>query len=64
MRRDVRMIERGEDFGFALEAGEPIGVARERVGQDLDARPRASASCRGARYTSPMPPAPSWAVTW
>ena len=26
----------GEDFGFALEAGEPLGIARKRVGQHLD----------------------------
>ena len=30
------MIERGEDFGFALEAREAVGIVRERVGQDLD----------------------------
>ena len=30
--RDVRMIQRGEDFGFALEAREPIGIARRRSG--------------------------------
>ena len=26
--RDVRMIERGEDFRFALEAREPFGICR------------------------------------
>ncbi len=34
--RDVRMIQRGEGLRFALEAREPVGVARERLGQDLD----------------------------
>ena len=33
---DVRMIQRGEDFRFALEPGEPLGIGRDRVGQDLD----------------------------
>ena len=28
-RRDVRMIQRGEDFRFALEAGQPVGIRRE-----------------------------------
>ena len=27
--RDVRMIQRGEDFGFALKPREPIGVSGE-----------------------------------
>ena len=36
MRGDVRMVQRGEDFGFALEAREPIGIAGERLGQHLD----------------------------
>ena len=30
------MIQRRERLRFALEAGEPLGVAGERVGQDLD----------------------------
>ena len=34
--RDVRMIQRGERLRFAREPGQPIGIARERVGQDLD----------------------------
>ena len=29
------VIERGEDFGFALKARQPVGVGRERCGQDL-----------------------------
>ena len=34
--RDVRMVQRGEDFRFALEPGQPLAVGRHRVGQDLD----------------------------
>src|SRR5205807_3152800 len=33
---DVGMIERGEHPRFALEAREPIRVARKRMRQDLD----------------------------
>jgi hypothetical protein len=33
--RDVRMIERGQYLGLALEARQPISVVRERVGQDF-----------------------------
>ena len=29
-RGDVRMVQRGEHFGFALKAREPIGVGRDR----------------------------------
>ena len=35
-RRDVRMIERGEDLRFALEAREPLLIEGEAVGQDLE----------------------------
>ena len=35
-RRDVRMIERGEDSRFALEARQPIGIAGEVERQDLE----------------------------
>jgi hypothetical protein len=30
--RDVRMIQRREDFGFTLKSGETFGVGNERVG--------------------------------
>ena len=33
---DMRMIERGEHFRFALKAREPIGIRRKRRRQDLD----------------------------
>ena len=35
-RRDVRMVQRGEDFGFALKPRQPVGVACQRRGQDLE----------------------------
>ena len=34
--RDVRMIQRGQHLRFALESREPVGISRERLGQDLD----------------------------
>jgi hypothetical protein len=34
--RDVRMIERGEDFRFALEPRDAFRVSRERLGEDFD----------------------------
>src|SRR5215471_21294852 len=33
---DVRMIQCSQRARFALKAREPLGVARERFGQDLD----------------------------
>ena len=32
----MRMIERGEDVCFALEARHALGIQREGIGQDLD----------------------------
>ena len=43
---------------FALEAREAVGIVRERLGQHLD-RDVAIELVSRARYTSPMPPAPS-----
>ena len=34
--RDVRMIQRGEHFGFALEPRQPLRIGRNGVGQHLD----------------------------
>ena len=34
--RDVGMIQRREDFGFALEPHQPLGVCRNGLRQDLD----------------------------
>ena len=33
---DVGMVERGKGLGFTFKAPEPIGVVRERDGQDLE----------------------------
>ena len=33
--RDVGMIERGQNLGFALEPREPLGIVREQIGQHL-----------------------------
>ncbi len=33
---DVGVVQGGEELGFALEAGEAIGIGRERVWQDLE----------------------------
>ena len=33
---DVGVVQRGEDFGFALEAGQAVGIGRERLGKDLE----------------------------
>ncbi len=33
---DVRMIQRGQHAGFAIEAREPAGIAREAVRQYFD----------------------------
>jgi hypothetical protein len=35
-RRNVRMVERGEDFRFALKPREAIGIASHRGGQHHD----------------------------
>ena len=34
--RDVRVVQRGKDLRFAFEAGQPVGIEREQVGQDLE----------------------------
>ena len=35
-RGDVRMVERRENLGFALESSQPLRVLSELLGQDLD----------------------------
>ena len=30
------MVQRGQHFGFPLEAGQPVRVGRERLGQHLE----------------------------
>ena len=34
--RNVGMIQRGENLGFAMEAREPVRIGSERVGEHLD----------------------------
>ena len=34
--RDVGVIQRRKGLGFACEPGEPVGVAREEIGQHFD----------------------------
>jgi hypothetical protein len=55
---DVRMVERSQDFGLALKTRQAIGIRRKRRGQDLQRTSRFNRRSR-ARYTSPIPPAPS-----
>ena len=55
---DVRMIERRERLGFALKARHRSGSCANVSGRILIATSRSSRVSR-ARYTSPMPPAPS-----
>ena len=61
-RGDVWMIERGQHLGLALESRQPIRVGRDRRRQHLD-RDARFRLVSVARYTSPMPPTPIWAVT-
>ena len=35
-RADVRMVERREKLGFPLEPRQPLGVLRDRLGEDFD----------------------------
>ena len=35
-RGDIRVIERGDHLGLAIEASDPVGIRRERLRQDLD----------------------------
>jgi hypothetical protein len=55
---DVRMIERREDLGFAIEAGAPLGIACEYLGQHFDRDLASELGLPGAIDLSPMPPNP------
>ena len=59
---DVWLVQRAEDLGFTLEAREPIGIVSERLGQRLDGDVPSSFVSR-ARYTCPIPPSPTLAIT-
>ena len=56
--RDVRVIQRGQHLRFALEPRQALGSAANASGRTLIATSRLSFVSR-ARYTSPIPPAPS-----
>jgi hypothetical protein len=55
------MVERGEHVRFALEPRRSVPIGAEASGRTLSATSRPSVVSR-ARYTSPMPPAPSGAT--
>jgi len=54
---DVRMVERGDDFRFALKALAEGGIVRHRGRKHLDGN-MAARRVSLARNTSPIPPAP------
>jgi hypothetical protein len=60
-QEDARMRQRRHGARLALEAGAAGGVAGDIRGEPLIAASRRSRGSR-ARYTSPMPPAPSGAM--
>ena len=45
---DVRVVQRGQHAGFALEAGQALGVFGEAFGKDLDGNPAAELGVGGA----------------
>ena len=59
---DVRMVQRADDAGFAIEALAELRVGGELRRQDLDRDVR-SRRVSTARYTCPMPPAATGATT-
>ena len=62
-RRDVGVIERGQSASFPLEAGHALGILSEGLWEDFQRDVAAQLGTRGAIHPSPMPPAPSLAVT-
>ena len=59
---DVGMVEAGEDLGLPREAGEPVGVVREGVGEDRQGDLAAQLRVGGLPDLS-MAPSPKSAVT-
>ena len=59
---DVGMTERGQDLRFTREPRQPLRIAGDACGQDLSATSRFRRLSR-ARYTSPIPPSPSFSTT-
>ena len=56
------MIQQSKDFGFTLEASHTLCIAGKRFRQDFQGHVAAEARIPRARYTSPIPPAPSGAT--
>ena len=54
--RDVRVVERREQLGLALEPGQPVRVVGERVGGGSSGRLRGSGGCRGRDRPRPCRP--------
>ena len=52
---DVGMVQRGEELRFALEAGQPIGIAGEEVGQDLERDVAPEPRVAGAKHLAHAP---------
>ena len=59
-RDDVGVLQGGQDLSFSQEPSQQIPVARERIGQQLEGDVALELRVP-ARYTSPMPPAPTLA---
>ncbi len=62
-RGDVRMIQRCKNFGFASQPLNTFRIIGKRLRQDFD-RDLAPQLGVGARYTSPIPPAPRGPMIW
>ena len=60
---DVGVVQRGKNFCLTLEAGQPVGIGRECLGEHLQRHVSVELGVAGLWYTSPMPPSPILAVT-
>ena len=50
------MVQGGEDFGFALESGQALGISPDGLGQDLDRDLALEGRVRGAIDLRPSRP--------
>ena len=48
--RDVRMVQRGEHFGFPLKPGQAVAISRDGLRQHLDGHGALQVRVRGAPY--------------
>ena len=62
-RRDIGMVDRGEDFRFALETSESFGISGHQSGQHLDRHLAFQVRVSGLIDVA-MPPTPICAVIW